>query len=70
MRARSAPSLPSSIPQAHMQAESKSPCLPSAAEEGLGGCVAEQRVIAMAFMEHVAMNRYLTIIISFAHFSN
>lgn len=53
-----------------MQAESKSPCLPSAAEEGLGGCVAEQRVIAMAFMEHVAMNRYLTIIISFAHFSN
>lgn len=28
------------------------------------------RIIAMAFIDHVAMNQYLTIITSFAHFSN
>lgn len=32
--------------------------------------MAALRVIAVAFMEHVAMNRYRTIITSFARFSN
>jgi len=32
--------------------------------------MAALRVIATVFMEHVAMNQYLNVITSFAHFSN